>query len=68
MKTLSSIPLQTEVIVSVAFRFRDTAPALHVETRRFPVRTPEELTTAVEEMEAILWGGTLHTIHIAGRR
>jgi len=64
----NTIPLQTEIIVQVAHRFIDAAPALTCNIHRYPVRSPIELERAIEEIHAVVWQGTLDTIHRASQR
>lgn len=63
-ETTGSIPLDMELIVSVAYRFRR---AEFAEPRgfiqRYRVRTSDELTHAVAEVEAAMWTGTLQSVH-----
>ncbi len=65
-----SIGHDMEVVVQIAFRFRG---AEHAENHgvfvRQRVRTPEEFSHAVDEVEAAMWNGTLRSIHeLAPRR
>jgi len=57
--TIPLIPLQTEIIVQIAHRFRDASPAVSATIRKYPVRTPEELERAIDEVHAEIWRGLL---------
>lgn len=65
--TRSSIPLQTEVIVQIAHRFRDAAPAVTATIHRYPLRTPAELEQAVDAIHADLWSGIMALLHAQQR-
>ena len=59
-----SIPLDLEIIVSIAYRFRRAKyaePRGYIE--KFRVRSPAELEHAVAEVESAMWNGTLQSIH-----
>jgi hypothetical protein len=67
-EVVGSIPLDLEIIVSIAYRFRKAQfaePRGFIE--RFRVRTPDEMASAVAEVEAAMWSGTLQSIHEAQR-
>lgn len=60
----SSIPLDLEIIVSIAYRFRKaqlSEPRGFIE--KYSVRSPDEMEHAVAEVEAAMWAGTLRSVH-----